>query len=378
MRIGFYAPLKSPNDETPSGDRAIARLFIKALKALGHKVELISELRSWQGTGDEESQLLIQSEAKNEVARLKTNYSKHPAPDLIFTYHVYHKAPDWIGVELAKLLSVPYIIAEASFAPKQENGLWHNGHIQTLKCIQSATAIISLNPVDSECIQPLIKHDQTIELIKPFLEPLPVAVENHQTQRKQLAGKYKLDTNKCWLIAVAMMRKGDKQASYKQLADVLATTKARLWHLLVIGDGEASVKIKHYFSVIDQRCIFLGKLEQRDIVKWLSVSDLFTWPAVNEAYGLALLEAQACGLPVVAQNFGGVGSIVEHSKTGFVTDSQSPEEFKHAVERLIEDEELRLQLARNAKHKFNNEHSFESASKKLNQILNKVIGSVKQ
>ena len=48
----------------------------------------------------------------------------------------------------------------------------------------------------------------------------------------------------------------------------------------------------------------------------LADSDLFVWPAINEAFGMALLEAQASGLPVVAGASGGVRGIVADRETG--------------------------------------------------------------
>ena len=374
MRIGFYAPLKSPNHDIPSGDRAMARLFIRVLETSGHDVELISDLRSWVGTGSSKVQQNIRDQANQEVERLKQQYLTMTPPDLIFTYHVYHKAPDWIGVELANDLSIPYVMAEASFAPKQQNGPWHDGHEQTLKCIQSAKIIISLNPIDSECIQPLLGQYQSLELIKPFLDILPPN-KHQRTKKAQTAEKYNLDVSKCWLITVAMMRKGDKQASYHQLAKTLVKLKSENWNLIVIGDGEASEEIRNYFSSVKQSCTFLGKLEQDEIYDWLSISDVFIWPAVNEAYGLALLEAQAYGLPVVAQDFGGVSSIVENNKTGFVTDPASTEEFQNSIERLISDENLRFKFANNAKEKFIEEHSFQCACQSINQIINRASNS---
>ena len=44
------------------------------------------------------------------------------APELWFTYHLYHKAPDWLGPRIAGALGIPYVVAEASFAPKQAGG----------------------------------------------------------------------------------------------------------------------------------------------------------------------------------------------------------------------------------------------------------------
>src|SRR5207253_11404693 len=49
------------------------------------------------------------------------------APELWFTYHLYHKAPDWLGPQIADALRIPYVVAEASDAPKQASRGWAAG-----------------------------------------------------------------------------------------------------------------------------------------------------------------------------------------------------------------------------------------------------------
>src|SRR5690606_22702559 len=100
MRIAFYAPMKPPDHATPSGDVRVARLLIAALRRAGNRVELASRLRSWEGTGDARRQARIAALGARNARRLVARYRRAPAgarPDLWFTYHLYHKAPDWIG-----------------------------------------------------------------------------------------------------------------------------------------------------------------------------------------------------------------------------------------------------------------------------------------
>ena len=52
MRIAFYAPLKSPAHATPSGDRRVAELLVRALRGGGHSVSIASEFRSLDMDGD--------------------------------------------------------------------------------------------------------------------------------------------------------------------------------------------------------------------------------------------------------------------------------------------------------------------------------------
>lgn len=141
MRIGFYAPLKPPDHPAPSGDRRIARLFMAALRGLGHDVAVLSDLRSYNRDGDAAREAATADAAAAEVAMLAATWKKDPAekPDLLFTYHVYHKAADYIGPALKQRFALPYVIAEASDSPRRRNGAWAAGYAQAERALTAAT-----------------------------------------------------------------------------------------------------------------------------------------------------------------------------------------------------------------------------------------------
>jgi hypothetical protein len=110
LRVAFYAPLKPPDHPTPSGDRQVCRNLIRALQDAGHRVELASRLQSRDGRGDPARQSALRQQGDEEAARLVGGYrsrTREERPDLWFTYHLYYKAPDWIGPKVASALSIP-------------------------------------------------------------------------------------------------------------------------------------------------------------------------------------------------------------------------------------------------------------------------------
>ena len=112
--VAFYAPLKSPNHPLPSGDRTMARLLMKALDRAGYAPQLASEMRTLDKAGDRQRQKYIRQQSLAEASRLIAHYQALPEeqrPCLWFTYHVYYKAPDWIGPRVADALDIPYVIA---------------------------------------------------------------------------------------------------------------------------------------------------------------------------------------------------------------------------------------------------------------------------
>jgi glycosyltransferase involved in cell wall biosynthesis len=72
---------------------------------------------------------------------------------------------------------------------------------------------------------------------------------------------------------------------------------------------------------------FVGFQEPSRVAAWLRASDLFVWPAIDEAFGMAFIEAQACGLPVVAANAGGVGAVVAAGRSGLLVPVGDVEAF---------------------------------------------------
>src|SRR3546814_7524032 len=155
MRIAFYAPLKPPTHRNPSGDRQMARLIVQALEQAGHEVTLASRFRSREPAGNELRLERLRRLGDKLAERLIRRYRRLPArqrPQLWFTYHLYYKAPDWIGPKVARALRIPYVVAEASVAYKRASGPWAASHRAVLEALGQAAAVVSLNPLDDQLI----------------------------------------------------------------------------------------------------------------------------------------------------------------------------------------------------------------------------------
>ncbi len=131
------------------------------------------------------------------------------------------------------------------------------------------------------------------------------------------------------------MRPGDKLASYRVLGDALAPLLDLSWSLDIVGDGPARGAVEQMLAPLGARVRYRGALPGGEVAAALAESDLFVWPAINEAFGMALLEAQASGLPVVAGASGGVAGIVAAGETGLLTPPGDAAAFAAAVRRLL-------------------------------------------
>jgi glycosyltransferase involved in cell wall biosynthesis len=377
VQIAFYAPLKAPSHQTPSGDRRVGRLLIKALSEAGHQVEVASEMRSFCRTPVGNCFVDRKHEAELEAARLIAEYKSNARsrPDIWFTYHVYYKAPDWIGPAVAAAVGIPYVIVEASHAPKRSLGPWAVGHQAAEQAIQAADLIVNLTRADMACVAPVAKPDAMFYLA-PFLDPAPfqLAQQNRESHRRALASSESLDPRQPWLLAVAMMRPGPKTESYLLLADSLGKIADRKWQLVIVGDGECRAQIENAFQKFKTgKITFLGEQTPDDLPGIYAAADLYVWPSIHEAYGMALLEAAAAGTPVIAADTRGVPDVVESGVTGTLVVLNDAAAFAGAVAELLDDHSKRAAMGVAAMDKVAGEHSLAHAAGELEQMLASVV-----
>ncbi|MBM3548794.1 MAG: glycosyltransferase family 4 protein [Alphaproteobacteria bacterium] len=353
MRVAFYAPLKPPDHPTPSGDRRMARLLMVALEIGGHTPVLASRFRSRDADGDPDGRIeaLGAEAAKECLAQLKAD-----PPAAWLTYHLYHKAPDWLGPPVARALGIPYLVAEASFAPKRATGPFARGHQAVAKALKQAAAVLALSRLDMECLKPVTKR---LHHFPPFLDARPFAVPRGGDGAR--------------LLAVGMMREDAKLRSYLLLAAAMKHIADRRWHLSIVGDGPARAEIETAFAPLGERVTFHGAATPEELPALYAAADLLVWPAVDEAFGMALLEAQATGTPVVAGGYGGVPEVVADGVSGLVTPLGDVASFAAAVASLLDDPTRLQAMSRAARNHISDRHGLPEAARRLDAILASVV-----
>ncbi|GAC1042924.1 glycosyltransferase family 4 protein [Rhizobium sp. No.120] len=359
MKIAFYAPLKSPTHPVPSGDRLMARQIIAALKMAGHEVEVASELRSFTPTPEAGPRMEITRQAKSETERLLEQWGGMLSPDLWFTYHPYYKTPDLIGPSIARKLGIPYVTAEASYSRRHDETGWQENQRLIADAVRLAAVNLCFTERDRTGLLDAIP-DGRYERFLPFIDTSPFARSSAEPLR---------------LITVAMLRKGDKFDSYTMLARALHIIRDQDWTLTIIGDGPMRGEVGSLFSAFgENRIIWCGERSTTEIAQELATAGLYVWPGCNEAYGLAYLEAQAAGLPVVAQATAGVPEVVMAGMTGLLTQEGDIEAYAGAIAELLNDASRHRAMANAAYDFVHQERSLPAASRRLETILRTYLG----
>lgn len=353
MHIGFYAPLKAPDDPVPSGDRQMARNLKAALEAAGHRVALISRLRAFAPRPDAPPLEALRLAAATELGRLGTAWTD-PArrPDLLFTYHLYYKAPDLLGLPLARRFALPYVTAEATLSSRRSGEPWGERQALVAEAVKAAALNICFTGRDRAGLAGTAPPGSLLDL-PPFIDAAAFTPAGPRPD-----GPVRF-------VTVAMMRPGDKLESYRVLAAALDRLTSLDWHLTVVGDGPARTDVVAALAGLPAtRVRWAGAVPAGAVAAFLREADIMAWPGFGEAFGVCYLEAEACGVPAVAVGNAGTPSVVEHEATGLLT-GPDPADYAAALARLVGDPALRARLAATAVATVRRRHSLEAAIRVL-------------
>ena len=120
-------------------------------------------------------------------------------------------------------------------------------------------------------------------------------------------------------------------------------------HLVIVGSGEGQslsvepdLKAAAEAAALAGRVTFAGRVDA--VEDWLRASDVFAFPSIFEALGIALVEAAACGLPAVASRTGGIVDVVEDGRSGVLVPTGDIAALWTALHRLVEQPDLAREM----------------------------------
>ena len=152
------------------------------------------------------------------------------------------------------------------------------GHQAAGRAIAAADFVFCMTRLDVACVQPLIGADHGLVFLPPFLDAVPfLEVEKN---RKRVAQFYGVDPSKYWLLAVGMMRPGDKLQSYQRLGASLRHLDRDDMQLLVLGDGAARSQVVEALAPVRDRTKLYGAYPFLSCVKFIAVAICILGPVL--------------------------------------------------------------------------------------------------
>jgi len=131
---------------------------------------------------------------------------------------------------------------------------------------------------------------------------------------------------------------------------------------------------------IQEDVVFTGYISPDKVQDYHNMLDINVSPSTedSESFGVAILEASACGKPVIVSNVGGLPEVVDNEKTGFIVENKNANAIAEAIEKLLTDPSLREELGKNGRLKVLNEYNWNDSVNKMNAIYNSYSSRVSE
>jgi glycosyltransferase involved in cell wall biosynthesis len=301
-------------------------------------------------------------------------FSATPA-DLWFTYHSYYKAPDLLGSAASRKLNIPSVIFQGIYSTKRRRQ-WtaKPGFYLNKNTLRAANHVFTNKSVDLLNLKRLLPENR-VTYVAPGIIPSDFSFDD--SARTQLRKQWNVG-DKPVIFSAAMFRPDVKTEGLKWVIRACGELgrKGHPFQLVIAGDGkERKTLQKLAAEQIPGRVRFVGKIPRPELFRYYSAADLFVFPGIGESLGMVFLEAQACGLPVVAFDNAGVPEAVQDRKTGFLVPIYEMVPFVDAVKRLLSDKGLRQQMGQTARSYVREFHDLNKNYQALEQSLSRIVKS---
>ena len=150
-----------------------------------------------------------------------------------------------------------------------------------------------------------------------------------------------LDQGRCYLGIVATLRSWKGHAYLIRAFHALAAEYPD-WDLLIIGDGPQRHNLEALIGTLALKARVLMTGNRQDVELWLNAMDVFALPSYDgEGVPQSVLQAMACGLPVVSTTVGAIAEAVAHEQTGLLVPPHQVQFLRHALTRFMDNAQLR-------------------------------------
>ena len=141
--------------------------------------------------------------------------------------------------------------------------------------------------------------------------------------------------------------------------------------VLVAGDGEERVRLEGLIRdlELDSYIKLIGL--RHDVIALMKSSDLFVMSSLYEGLSIAMIEAMACGLPIIASAAPGIKDFIKNEQNGLLFPVQDHKALAQRILRLVNDEDMRTRLSRGARESFEKEYDMRRNIKSLDMLFRK-------
>jgi len=188
-----------------------------------------------------------------------------------------------------------------------------------------------------------------------------------------LKEKYEIPSSKILVGNCSAIADHKDYKTFVDTAQILNEEFPDTFHFIIIGDGPLKEEIEDYCEnkMLMAKFTFTGFIT--DIELHLKSLDFFLMTSKEEGLGTSLLDAMLCEIPIVSTNAGGIPEIVIHEQTGLLAGIKDAEALADNIERLVDDQDLKNIIIKNAKDQVVKEYSKEHTCEKTLKVYRDII-----
>lgn len=345
--------------------------WVNALAELGHKVSLIS-LQSPKENKLNNNIELYELKIKNKLGyyvnylQLK-NLLQKIKPDILNTHYasgygtlsrLANYSPTLLSVWGSDVYLFPYQ------NQRNKNIL--------VKNLESADYIASTSKAMAQQTNLFLNGKKTIE-ITPFGIDLTIFQSNKNNNNKNeiIIGTVK-SLEKVYGIDFLINATAKLIGKLRKENNLSIVNKLKL---KIIGEGSELnnlVKLSENLGIADVT-EFVGSIPNNEVPQYLSEFDIYCALSRSESFGVAILEASACEVPVVVSDVGGLPEVVENGKTGYIVESENIEEITERLYELVLNKELRQLMGSNGRKFVENSYEWKQNILHMESIYRKIV-----
>jgi len=230
-----------------------------------------------------------------------------------------------------------------------------------------------------------LKHSKIEKYFKKYPTkfikiPLGVNLEKFCPRKKdkKLLEKYKINPETQLILFVGNL----DRAHYFKGLDILLQAISKLkrsflnFKLIIVGEGNLRAKYEKIAKKlkIDDKVIFVGRVSGQKLPNFYNLADIFVFPSItkSEAFGLVLLEAMACGCPILVSNLPGPRMLVKENINGLLVKPKDVNDLAKKLKFLLENKEISQYWGKNSRKIVEEKYNWSIVGERIEKLFQKI------
>ena len=262
---------------------------------------------------------------------------------------------------------------------------WHNDvYAEGILKLLTASYNLTINKLTLKIVNKIItpspycyNESKFLRNLKNKMELIPPGVDIKKyeyTPLKSVREEYGIPDDSDIILFVGVMNKATSHKGVKTLLKAFKKIyKDTESFLVMVGKGNM---IPHYIRIckdleIDERVVFTGFIEESTLINFYRESKMLILPSttIQEGFGMVLIEANACGKPVIGSRIGGIKYVIKDGETGLLVPPNDPESLADAIIHLLENPSLARRMGKKGRKMVEQKYTWQKAAEATEKVF---------